>query len=382
MLLREYLKEWTKEDLLNEARSYELKNCSRLKKDDLIDRIVEYLTTEEALRGRLSCLTKEQMVLFCKACTEPQKISAEEIMDGMQLYKYVLGSFEEVSDCFTVFEEIAQGFSGIDDEAFRAVQSKKGWLMKCISFFIDYYEIAPLEILYELYKLKVKGTIEEMIGMLEEMPEDITESCIFPMEKLGMQDLPKENPLYSERGLYVHLPVFEGGGLTALLKQQQNKKFYIPSAQQLDEICQKGYEAGVLAYKELESYFIKKLDVPYEKAARWCFETWTSSYEGKSPAELMNKMHEEGLSSRASSDGRIFKTSHGCVQQYENKRKPQEINRGELSERGYASGGMPAMVPEMSQPAPVIAKKVEKIYPNDPCPCGSGKKYKKCCGRN
>lgn len=25
--------------------------------------------------------------------------------------------------------------------------------------------------------------------------------------------------------------------------------------------------------------------------------------------------------------------------------------------------------------------KGEKIYPNDPCPCGSGKKYKKCCGR-
>ena len=27
----------------------------------------------------------------------------------------------------------------------------------------------------------------------------------------------------------------------------------------------------------------------------------------------------------------------------------------------------------------VLGKK--KIYPNDPCPCGSGKKYKKCCGR-
>ena len=25
--------------------------------------------------------------------------------------------------------------------------------------------------------------------------------------------------------------------------------------------------------------------------------------------------------------------------------------------------------------------KGKKIYPNDPCPCGSGKKYKKCCGR-
>ena len=26
--------------------------------------------------------------------------------------------------------------------------------------------------------------------------------------------------------------------------------------------------------------------------------------------------------------------------------------------------------------------KGDRVYPNDPCPCGSGKKYKKCCGRN
>ena len=28
-----------------------------------------------------------------------------------------------------------------------------------------------------------------------------------------------------------------------------------------------------------------------------------------------------------------------------------------------------------------IRRKEGKIYPNDPCPCGSGKKYKQCCGR-
>ena len=27
-------------------------------------------------------------------------------------------------------------------------------------------------------------------------------------------------------------------------------------------------------------------------------------------------------------------------------------------------------------------RKSKKIGRNDPCPCGSGKKYKKCCGRN
>ena len=30
------------------------------------------------------------------------------------------------------------------------------------------------------------------------------------------------------------------------------------------------------------------------------------------------------------------------------------------------------------KPQPARAQKVGR---NDPCPCGSGKKYKKCCGR-
>lgn len=30
----------------------------------------------------------------------------------------------------------------------------------------------------------------------------------------------------------------------------------------------------------------------------------------------------------------------------------------------------------------IIKRDTPKVYPNDPCPCGSGKKYKKCCGKN
>ena len=29
-----------------------------------------------------------------------------------------------------------------------------------------------------------------------------------------------------------------------------------------------------------------------------------------------------------------------------------------------------------------MKREVAKVYPNDPCPCGSGKKYKQCCGKN
>lgn len=34
-----------------------------------------------------------------------------------------------------------------------------------------------------------------------------------------------------------------------------------------------------------------------------------------------------------------------------------------------------------SGPKKPVQRTSEKVYPNDPCPCGSGKKYKQCCGR-
>ena len=29
----------------------------------------------------------------------------------------------------------------------------------------------------------------------------------------------------------------------------------------------------------------------------------------------------------------------------------------------------------------LVQNNKKKIYPNEPCVCGSGKKYKRCCGR-
>ena len=35
-----------------------------------------------------------------------------------------------------------------------------------------------------------------------------------------------------------------------------------------------------------------------------------------------------------------------------------------------------------SGPKAPMKRSEKKVYPNDPCPCGSGKKYNKCCGKN
>ena len=48
-------------------------------------------------------------------------------------------------------------------------------------------------------------------------------------------------------------------------------------------------------------------------------------------------------------------------------------------ERKYDDSVYEALDMRIAAIKPFVAEK--KVYPNDPCPCGSGKKYKKCCGR-
>lgn len=415
MLLREYLTKYTKEELLDQARSFEIKKCSGLRKADLIDRIVDNFCTEEMLRSRLACLTKEQMDLFRKACISPTAVSVNEVVDAMQLYRYWIGYFEEPTDRFCVFEDVAVAFSKVDDESFRRKQCRKGWMVKCIHFFIQYYGIAPIEVIYEMYRQKVKCSIDEMIEMLWEMPVDIVESCLFTMDRLGMKGWPKEDPLYSEKGIFVHLQLFENEEFGYLLRQQMDKDFYIPSAQQIDEICRIGYEASSSEYKKLESFFIKKLRLPYEQAVTWCLQVWANSYEGESPSKIINKMTEANIEFEEKMINELLEllvVAHNNTRMKENRGyKPSEMARKMPVDK------MPTIVSTSSKAAAILKDAVpqlqamgvpvdlngntdviqttmfprglneepirveKKIYPNDPCPCGSGKKYKKCCGK-
>ncbi len=415
MLLREYLTEYTKEELLDQARSFEIRKCSGLRKADLIDTIVDTFCTEEMLRSRLACLTKEQMDLFRKACISPTAFSVNEVVDAMKLYRYWIGYFEEPTDRFCVFEDVGVAFSKVDDESFRRKQCRKGWMVKCIHFFIQYYGIAPIEVIYEMYRQKVKCSIDEMIEMLWEMPVDIVESCLFTMDRIGMKGWPKENPLYSEKGIFVHLQLFEDEELDYLLRQQKDKDFYIPSAQQIDEICRIGYEASSSEYKKLESFFIKKLRLPYEQAVTWCLQVWANSYEGESPLKIINKMTEANIEFEEKMINELLElvmAAHNNTRMKENRGyKPSEMARKMPIDK------MPTIVPASSKAAAILMDaapqlqamgvpvdlngntdvihttmfprglseepiRVEKkIYPNDPCPCRSGKKYKKCCGK-
>ena len=77
---------------------------------------------------------------------------------------------------------------------------------------------------------------------------------------------------------------------------------------------------------------------------------------------------------------KLISCHNGYTDDLEALRDSMGFKRKGASSRGKKSKSGVENAADKVTPIPV-RKAEAKIYPNDPCPCGSGKKYKHCCGR-
>lgn len=280
----------------------------------------------------------------------------------------------------------------IDDEDYAKEQKTRGWLVKCTRFFREYYGVAPLEIIYKLFRLKARGSIDEMINLLWSTPIDMIGCCIFSADEFDLDDFGFDGSLDTDYGYLINTDLLEDGEFFYLIEEQEGKDFYIPSAAQLLEITNDLYESSSSDYKKLKAFFKQKLDMTEELAINWCLQIWMNSYNGDMPSEVINKLSDSGVIFDGETQINKFMTlvmhAHNSTRLRENRgHTPVELRPSKLDR-------MPTIVPGSSQAAAILQNvqpelskmgiPVElgrKVYPNDPCPCGSGKKYKKCCGR-
>ena len=103
-----------------------------------------------------------------------------------------------------------------------------------------------------------------------------------------------------------------------------------------------------------------------------------ADYDGQAAAQSFAETKWLGLEIRKT-DGGGEAEETGTVEfvaRYRNGR--QHVSHHELSFFTREEGRWVFAGCDMNPKAPTV--RVEKIGRNDPCPCGSGKKYKKCCG--
>ena len=152
----------------------------------------------------------------------------------------------------------------------------------------------------------------------------------------------------------------------------------------LDEIKEGSYlmayaqKDPLIVYKKEAFEAFERLisDIRKETLTKFFHAQVIQPHRGR-PAVPLRAVHQGTQSYGAGASAEMARKVLGTQSQQEGEGVPvgaalPTTERGQIHQRGTPQG----------QPRKTPVRVGKKIGRNDPCPCGSGKKYKKCCGRN
>ncbi len=266
------------------------------------------------------------------------------------------------------------------------------------SAFAEFYHILPLHDAYNIIKRQNGELIskEDFIGFAETVRHDDG----FFYYVLGADELFDDEPVeFMDREIIHECLVDDIDDYICTLNSQRGKPLYIPEKEALLKYADDFYFAHTPQTDAMTEFFREKMGMTPERAEDFAADCVGSIcctvYPKEDPIKMTLSMID------------FFKVKFTKLQKDEFIRLLAELsnntrhccNRGftpnELADRYGISdkvtvAGISAEDSEKQfKPSEIgLVKLVDvrlcngsKIGRNDPCPCGSGKKYKKCCGR-
>ena len=232
------------------------------------------------------------------------------------------------------------------------------------------YAIAPLKIVYRMYRKRdgFRVNYEKFMEILNELSEK-DDICIIKGDKMIWKAVLQDN-------LYEKIEEFQG-----------DRDFYIPTVEETLDYAKHGYPSQDVSYRKLASFLRDELHISEEKIEELLYIVYKEFSMDGMLSDIMEEFKKRDIV--FDSDRQMERFAPIMMEVNNNTRMldfrgytPNEVSRAEQAAApAPVVPAMPSFVPMANTPAVNMQPK-KKVYPNDPCPCGSGKKYKKCCGRN
>ena len=195
------------------------------------------------------------------------------------------------------------------------------------------------------------------------------------------EDMSKQY-VYAYKDHFVHETIMQFNDFKSMLKKKADKPYYIPDKEELLKYSDMLYYEKPKQYDDLMKY-VKKNFFPnnHEKAEMLCENMMWKCRDDFRPAEAFELFNTFEINFKdekqvnevmqlimdLSNNIRIWENNgHTPNEIFEKFEKP---NLRPLPDKPFDFGGSNV----------IDMKSRQKIGRNDPCPCGSGKKYKKCC---
>ena len=290
-------------------------------------------------------------------------------------------------------------------------------LRKYFNAMANLYGIIPLRKAYEIISSQSPKLVtrDEFLAFAEIARHECEDYYI-----LGLDELYVDGKLKDVLDREIIDVSLIGDGLDryhALLKSQRGKPYYVPSKAQLlayDDAfyCEPTEETNQMrlqlpewkkadVFDELV-FGIRCADADFPQVQerltamgvhfprRKDFQTFIERYQafhnttrmqsnrGYTPNELLDLLPREEQMPQTLSFGPNIRKALA-----EGSMDAEELRRGIMEADLPSEQLRLSLLKELAEAAPAkpVGEKKPKIGRNDPCPCGSGKKYKKCCGR-
>lgn len=404
MKLYEFLYQNFKKDELKEfASCMFLHGLSSLRKKELAMCVADEMLKPDVMYARLVCMSDGELKLFRKVADSPDltfTVPNSMAMAAISMHFSFQYCYFNEDDDLMIPEDVERVWRQIDQKQLAKEHDVVQWIQSCFMYVEMFYLRAPLDIFMKLLKQK-KG-----FRISEEKLRDISAEIPIDLKICEIID-----------DYVVALNIFDDPDYARyILQLQGDKEYYIPSYYEVRELEENGCLISKRPYQNMKKFLIRKghfqeveatnllielwemivLDDDIHGTLQWFLEQITLDDEnllGEVVDLFMTLCNSTNLPSNrgyapVEMPGPLIKPGQTpiIVPGSSNAAKMLKEAAPGIRKMGFEVDldGDSDEIPIMSYPGGIngpAETSVKKVYPNDPCPCGSGKKYKKCCGR-
>ena len=365
-------------------------------------RCADRLLEKECMTERLLFLNDQQMETLKRAVDAGGTFRAAVFSEEDDLARVCALDYAAVTkneNEFLIPTDVMKAFKEIDTPEFQHKRQQHVWLLDCLDVVEHYYGSIPIRQFYRLYRQFGELSREEMTEEIQAL-DDFETLCT-------IQD-----------GRIIYRGWLHDDEYKELESYQGDKPYYIPTKKEVEDISWNGYPTQQKEVKTLLAFFLNEMGMEEIDAEILTEEIWHMLNQGGDIHDTMDLVNERKLIFPSDKAMQTFVESITRL----NNTTPMLYNRGyspdallPLERDRIRRNGL-TITPGSTMAAGILAEAADelramgvsidlsssareidtafvspngktvvngkkKIYPNDPCPCGSGKKYKNCCGK-
>ena len=357
------------EDVFNQYKKDELKMISelhgfkgyhRFNKKELAQWLKNHLL-ETVYMQKILRETSEDEITFFEQAIEEQGISLPDDIIGHSLLLSSYGAYVEAYDFYQIPQDVQEKYKKVCTPTFRNELNKRYDFFKYLDAAVYLYGVLSLDQLTQIYNdYEGKAMTRRQV------------------KELALEYIDGGEPYVIKEGFLMDEDLEESDLYKYLIRIQEKYTYYMPKDR--DEFMNYGmYECQ--EPDENTYFFVEYLQNKYRKQDP---ESLILFYEIQDGIRM--NTDEEELIEHLRNMGCRISMQKQKREALENIRKLRQYTRmwdlkGHTLQEIQAQADKKRILPDAEGRKIIPFPSGRKVYPNELCPCGSGKKYKHCCGK-